>query len=154
MEAHEIHSWEEVTNCKAFRQFSLLLNITHVLSKRLQRTIVRLLTYVVSLSSIFISFINKMNSIKVAPIMYYSKKFLECVKNFLAEHTGDVYEIVKDKDVLKRFGVVWNISMPIDYRAKGYIRGVSENHNHEVVIYPPLSFDLQGAAFDLDGADL
>ncbi|MGQ9781083.1 MAG: hypothetical protein ACUVQ8_02350 [Nitrososphaeria archaeon] len=86
--------------------------------------------------------------------MPHSKKFSEKVRDFLMEYTGDVYNIVEDKDTLRKFGVVWNISVPMDYRAKGAVGGVSENLDHEVVVYPHLSFDLQGAAFDLDGADM
>lgn len=86
--------------------------------------------------------------------MHLDKEFVEKVKDFLTKYTGDTFILVDDVNFLKRFNILWNVCMPYDVRPAGYIGGVSESVDHEVVVYPHMSIDLQGAAYDLDMADI
>jgi len=86
--------------------------------------------------------------------MNVDREFVRKVRDFLMEFTGDVFVLVEDINFLRRFNILWNISIPYDVRPKGYIGGVSESCNHEVVLYPHMSVDLQAAAYDLDEADV
>ncbi|MCX8188426.1 MAG: hypothetical protein N3F64_01820 [Nitrososphaeria archaeon] len=86
--------------------------------------------------------------------MYLDREFIEKVKDFLIKYTGDTFILVDDANFLRRFNILWNICVPYDVRPIGYIGGVSESLKHEVVVYPHMSIDLQGAAYDLDQADI
>lgn len=86
--------------------------------------------------------------------MWLDKGFIEKVKDFLANYTGDTFILVDDVSFLRRFNILWNVCVPYDVRPVGYIGGVSESVKHEVVVYPHMSVDLQGAAYDLDKADI
>ena len=86
--------------------------------------------------------------------MCLSGEFICRVKDFLVEFTGDKFVVVDDVKFLRRFNILWNVCVPYDVRPVGYIGGVSESIDHEVVVYPHMSVDLQGAAYDLDGADI
>jgi hypothetical protein len=59
--------------------------------------------------------------------LYISRSFLEKVKGLLEELTEDKYAIVEDRELLQNFELLWDVSVPVDIGAKGFIGGVSEN---------------------------